>query len=59
MASHPQDAALKSLHQKLRTSTALLYATISQGLRITIGTPEENARTLIEIQAALANLKLS
>ncbi|BAZ52379.1 aminotransferase class I and II [Nostoc sp. NIES-4103] len=56
--SHPQDAALKSLHQKLGNYGTLVRE-ISQGLRITIGTPEENARTINRVQAALANLKFS
>ncbi|MBE9034603.1 histidinol-phosphate transaminase [aff. Roholtiella sp. LEGE 12411] len=53
--SHFQDAALKSLYQKLR-SHGTLVRQISGGLRITIGTTEENARTLKRVQAALNNL---
>ncbi len=56
--SHPQDAALKKLHQKLRDYGTLVRQ-ISGGLRITVGTTEENARTLKRVQAALANLTLS
>jgi histidinol-phosphate aminotransferase len=53
--SHSQDAALKSVYQKLR-SYGTLVRQISGGLRITIGTTEENARTLNRVQAALTNL---
>ncbi len=50
-----QDAALKAFHQKLRTlGTIVRY--ISGGLRITVGTIEENTRTVNRIQAVLANL---
>ncbi|MBG1266372.1 histidinol-phosphate transaminase [Nostoc sp. WHI] len=51
-----QDAVLKTFHQKLRTLGTLVRH-ISGGLRITVGTPEENARTVNRVQAALANLK--
>lgn len=51
-----QDAALKTFHQKLRTLGTIVRH-ISGGLRITVGTPEENARTVNRVQAALANLK--
>ncbi|MBE9050006.1 histidinol-phosphate transaminase [Nostocales cyanobacterium LEGE 11386] len=51
----PQDTTLKNLHQQLRSSGTLVRE-ISQGLRITIGTSEENARTFKRIQAALTNL---
>jgi histidinol-phosphate aminotransferase len=54
--SDPQDAALKSLHQKL-TSSGTLVRLLKGGLRITVGTAEENSRTLERLQAALANLK--
>ncbi|MEH2284772.1 MAG: histidinol-phosphate transaminase [Nostoc sp.] len=50
-----QEAALKTLHQKLRTLGTLVRY-ISGGLRITVGTIEENARTVNRVQAALANL---
>ncbi|YAF97164.1 MAG: histidinol-phosphate transaminase [Nodularia sp. CChRGM 3473] len=53
--SDPQDTTLKNLHQQLRSSGTLVRE-ISQGLRITIGTSEENARTFKRIQAALTNL---
>lgn len=53
--SDSQNATLKSLHQQLKLSGTLVRE-ISQGLRITIGTPEENLRTLNRIKTALANL---
>ncbi|MBD2679875.1 MULTISPECIES: histidinol-phosphate transaminase [Nostoc] len=55
-SSHSQDASLKSLHHKLRT-VGTLVRYISGGLRITVGTTEENARTINRVQAALANLQ--
>ncbi|MEH2378492.1 MAG: histidinol-phosphate transaminase [Nostoc sp.] len=51
-----QDVALKTFHQKLRTLGTLVRH-ISGGLRITVGTIEENARTVNRVQAALANLE--
>jgi histidinol-phosphate aminotransferase len=39
------DATLKILHQKLKTSGTLVRET-SGGLRISVGTPDENVRTL-------------
>ncbi|MEH2436397.1 MAG: histidinol-phosphate transaminase [Nostoc sp.] len=51
-----QDAALKTFHQKLRTLGTVVRH-ISPGLRITVGTIEENARTINRVQAALANLE--
>ncbi|MDZ8189941.1 MAG: histidinol-phosphate transaminase [Nostoc sp. ChiSLP02] len=54
--SHSQDATLKSLHHKLRTLGTLVRY-ISGGLRITVGTSEENARTINRLQAALADLQ--
>ena len=51
----PQDTALQNLHQKLRQSGTLVRL-LPQGLRITIGTNEENARTLNRLQAAVTNL---
>ncbi|MEH2120533.1 histidinol-phosphate transaminase [Nostoc sp.] len=51
-----QEAALKTFHQKLRTLGTLVRH-ISGGLRITVGTIEENARTVNRVQAALANLE--
>ncbi|BBD65074.1 aminotransferase class I and II [Nostoc commune NIES-4072] len=51
-----QDAALKTLHQKLRTLGTVVRH-ISGGLRITVGTIEENARTINRVQAVLANLE--
>lgn len=51
-----QDAALKTFHQKLRTLGTVVRH-ISPGLRITVGTIEENARTINRVQAVLANLE--
>ncbi|MEH1842939.1 MAG: histidinol-phosphate transaminase [Nostoc sp.] len=50
------DAALKTFHQKLRTLGTVVRH-ISGGLRITVGTIEENARTINRVQAVLANLE--
>ncbi|MEH2325828.1 MAG: histidinol-phosphate transaminase [Nostoc sp.] len=50
------DAALKAFHQKLRTLGTVVRH-ISPGLRITVGTIEENARTVNRVQAVLANLQ--
>jgi len=50
-----QNQQLTTLHQKLKTSGTLVRQ-ISGGLRITIGSPEENTRTLERIQASLATL---
>ncbi|MEH2313783.1 MAG: histidinol-phosphate transaminase [Nostoc sp.] len=55
-AFNSQDTALKTFHQKLRTLGTLVRH-ISGGLRITVGTIEENARTVNRVQAALANLE--
>ncbi|MDZ8237352.1 MAG: histidinol-phosphate transaminase [Nostoc sp. ChiQUE01a] len=55
-SSHSQDATLKNLHHKLKTLGTLVRH-ISGGLRITVGTTEENARTINRVQAALANLE--
>ncbi|KZL51117.1 histidinol-phosphate aminotransferase [Nodularia spumigena CENA596] len=54
--SDTQNSTLKSLHQRLKTNGTLVRQ-ISGGLRITIGTSDENTRTLNRIQAALANLE--
>ena len=54
--SDTQNSTLKSLHQKLKTNGTLVRQ-ISGGLRITIGTSDEDTRTLNRIQAALANLE--
>ncbi|MBW4593627.1 MAG: histidinol-phosphate transaminase [Brasilonema angustatum HA4187-MV1] len=50
--SHSQDAAAKNLHQNLKAAGTLVRE-INGGLRITVGTPEENARTRNRLQAAL------
>lgn len=55
--SHPQNIILKNLHETLRKSGTLVRL-LNGGLRITIGTHEENTRTYNRIQAALANLEL-
>jgi histidinol-phosphate aminotransferase len=54
--SDSQDATLKSLHHQLRILGTLVRH-ISGGLRITVGTIEENARTIERLQAALAKLE--
>ncbi|MBX9254370.1 histidinol-phosphate transaminase [Desmonostoc muscorum CCALA 125] len=51
-----QDTTLKSLHHQLRTLGTLVRH-ISGGLRITVGTSDENARTINRVQTALANLE--
>ncbi|QLE58495.1 histidinol-phosphate transaminase [Nostoc sp. TCL26-01] len=50
-----QATTLNNLHQQLKNSGTLVRA-ISGGLRITIGSPAENTRTLEHIQAALENI---
>ena len=54
-ALNQQDDYLINLIQKLRTAGTLVRH-ISGGLRITVGTPEENLRTLSRLQIALTNL---
>jgi histidinol-phosphate aminotransferase len=54
-ALNQQDDYLINLIQKLRTAGTLVRH-ISGGLRITVGTPEENLRTLSRLQTALTNL---
>ncbi|MCV3213685.1 histidinol-phosphate transaminase [Plectonema radiosum NIES-515] len=54
-ALNQQDDYLINLTQKLRTAGTLVRH-ISGGLRITVGTPEENLRTLSRLQIALTNL---
>ncbi|MBD2412894.1 histidinol-phosphate aminotransferase [Nostoc calcicola FACHB-389] len=54
--SDSQDITLKSFHHKLRTLGTLVRQ-ISGGLRITVGTSDENARTINRVKAALANLE--
>jgi histidinol-phosphate aminotransferase len=53
--SDTQNQTLTTLHQKLKNSGTLVRE-ISGGLRITVGTSEENTRTLNRIQVALSNL---
>ncbi|HYW18738.1 MAG TPA: histidinol-phosphate transaminase [Nodularia sp. (in: cyanobacteria)] len=55
--SDTENLTLKTLHQKLKNSGTLVRE-ISGGLRITIGTSEENTRTINRIQTALTNLEL-
>ncbi|MBW4634945.1 MAG: hypothetical protein KME30_24485 [Iphinoe sp. HA4291-MV1] len=50
--SHFPDAAVKNLHQNLKAAGTLVRE-INGGLRITVGTPEENAQTLNRLQATL------
>lgn len=54
--ANTQNATLKNIHQQLRNSGTLVRQ-VSEGLRITIGTSAENARTLDRIQTTLANLE--
>ncbi|BAY16459.1 aminotransferase class I and II [Anabaenopsis circularis NIES-21] len=54
--SDSQNTTLQSLHQQLR-SAGTLVRLLNEGLRITIGTPEENSRTLERLQAAMANFE--
>ncbi|WP_251960395.1 histidinol-phosphate transaminase [Nostoc commune] len=51
-----QDTALKAIHHELRTRGTLVRH-ISGGLRITVGTIQENTRTVNRLKAALANLE--
>ncbi len=53
-SSHPPDFNLTNLHQQLKTNGTLVRK-INEGLRITVGTPEENTRTLERMAAILAN----
>ncbi|MGI8502999.1 MAG: histidinol-phosphate transaminase [Hassallia sp.] len=53
-ALNQEDDYLISLTQKLRTAGTLVRH-ISGGLRITVGSPEENLRTLSRLQTALTN----
>lgn len=53
--SHSQDAAIKMIHQNLQAADTLVRQ-INGGLRITVGTPEENIRTLNRLEAALLDL---
>jgi len=53
--SNSPDATLNNLHQKL-TSSGTLVRLLKGGLRITIGTAEENHRTLERLQTAMTSL---
>ncbi|MFM2064317.1 MAG: hypothetical protein RLZZ507_3988 [Cyanobacteriota bacterium] len=55
-ADQPIDAALNILNQKLRNEGTLVRL-LPGALRITVGTPAENTRTLTRLQTALANQK--
>ena len=52
---HPEKNDFVTLSQKLKSSGTLVRK-ISGGLRITIGTPEENIRTVRRLKTALASL---
>ncbi|MBE9205239.1 histidinol-phosphate transaminase [Nostoc sp. LEGE 06077] len=54
--SDAKEANLQSLHQQLR-SAGTLVRLLNEGLRITIGTTEENSRTLERLQAAMTNFE--
>ncbi|TAF05639.1 MAG: histidinol-phosphate transaminase [Nostocales cyanobacterium] len=54
--AQPVDVTLKNLNQTLRNQGTLVRL-LPGGLRITIGTQSENARTLTRLQTAIANLK--
>lgn len=54
-ALNQEDDYLINITQKLRTAGTLVRH-INGGLRITVGTPEENLRTLSRLQTALTNL---
>jgi histidinol-phosphate aminotransferase len=54
-SSNSQDETVKILHHKLKTAGTLVRK-IHSGLRITLGTPEENLRTLNRLETALTNL---
>ncbi|HLP91330.1 MAG TPA: histidinol-phosphate transaminase [Nostocaceae cyanobacterium] len=49
------DTTLQNLHTQLHQQGTLIRL-LKDGLRITIGTPEENTRTLNRIQAVLSNI---
>ncbi|GAB1538343.1 histidinol-phosphate transaminase [Scytonema sp. NUACC21] len=57
-ASHEQEVALKNLHQKLK-SAGTIVRLISGGLRISVGSPEENSRTLSHILPAIESIEES
>jgi histidinol-phosphate aminotransferase len=54
--SQPVNEALKMINQTL-TNEGTLIRLLPGGLRITLGTPEENSRTLTRLQTALAKLE--
>ncbi|MBW4509847.1 MAG: histidinol-phosphate transaminase [Scytonematopsis contorta HA4267-MV1] len=54
-SSSSQDDAIKILHHKLR-ATGTLVRQIHSGLRITVGTPSENIRTIERLQTTLKNI---
>ncbi|MEL7241661.1 MAG: histidinol-phosphate transaminase [Cyanobacteria bacterium J06629_18] len=53
----PIDNSLKNLHKQLKDSGTLIRLT-GGGLRITVGSPSENARTLERFEMAFKNLEL-
>lgn len=54
--SQPVNEALKMINQTL-TNEGTLIRSLPGGLRITLGTPEENSRTLTRLKTALAKLE--
>jgi histidinol-phosphate aminotransferase len=50
-----EETALKTIHQKLRHQGTLVRL-LPKGLRITVGSPEENTRTINRLNEALAEL---
>ncbi|MEH2072392.1 MAG: histidinol-phosphate transaminase [Nostoc sp.] len=54
--SQDKDATLKTLHNQLR-NLGTLVRYVSGGLRITVGTSDENARTINRVKAVSANLE--
>lgn len=54
--SYRQETTLQNLHQQLKNSGTLVRL-LKGGLRITLGTTEENTRTLARLQVAMANFE--
>jgi histidinol-phosphate aminotransferase len=50
-----ENLALRSLHQALK-SNGTLVRLLSEGMRITVGTPEENIRTINRVNKALKHM---
>jgi histidinol-phosphate aminotransferase len=51
--SDSQDTALKNIHQQLK-SYGTLVRSLNEGLRITVGTPQENAHTVERLKKVLS-----